>query len=180
MGPMVRGEKLNKRKLTKLAVLGIVALFTWSLIAAPSSVGQAEGVTEPEEISSYFTFADAAPIIGYLDHQALPAPAFGPGFAHTSTEVALPSEASAIAWLLDFGIANGLHGTTTGASVPTEVNARQPGGDEKGEFTTAGGPVGEEEFGRVAAGVARATAVHSAAPRGFSTAYFSDVCLFPA
>ena len=180
MGPMVRGEKLDKRRLTKLAAVGIIAMFTWSLIAAPASEGQDESVAEPEEISSYFTFADAAPIAGYVDHQALPAPAFGPGFAHTSTTVELPSEASAIAWLLDAGIANGLHGTTTGASVPTEVNAKQPGGEEKGEFTTAGGPVGEEEFGRVAAGVARVSAVHSAAPRGFGTAYFSDVCLFPA
>ncbi len=180
MGPMVRGEKLNKRRLTKLAAVGIIAMFTWSLIAAPASQGQDESVTEPEEISSYFTFADAAPITGYIDHQALPAPAFGPGLAHTATEVALPSEASAIAWLLDAGIANGLHGTTTGASVPTEVNAKQPGGEPRAEFTTVGGPVGEEEFGRVAAGVARATAVHSDAPRGFGSAYFSDVCLFPA
>ncbi len=180
MGPMLRGEKLNKRRVTKLAILGIIAMFTWSLIAAPSSVGQDEAVIEPEEIASYFTFADAAPITGYLDHQALPAPAFGLGLAHTTTEVALPSEASAIAWLLDAGIANGLHGTTTGASVPTEVNAKQPGGEPKAEFTTAGGPVGEEEFGRVVAGVARATALHGSAPRGFGTAYFSDVCLFPA
>lgn len=180
MGPMVRGEKLNKRRVTKLAVVGIVAMFTWSLIAAPDSIGQAEAVTEPDSISSYFTFADAAPIAGYVDHQALPAPAFGPGLAHTTTEVALPSEASAIAWLLDAGIANGLHGTTTGASVPTEVNAKQPGGEPRAEFTTAGGPIGEEEFGRLAAGVARASAVHGNAPRGFGTAYFSDVCLFPA
>jgi hypothetical protein len=180
MGPMVRGEKRNKRRLTKLGAIGLIMMFTWSLIAAPSSIGQAEEIVEPDSVSSYFTFADAAPITSYFDHQALPAPAFGPGLAHSNTEVALPSEASAIAWLLDNGIANGLHGTTTGASVPTEVSAKQPGGDSGAEFTTAGGPIGEGDFGRLAAGVARATAVHSNAPRGSANAYFSDVCLLPA
>jgi hypothetical protein len=180
MGPMVRGEKLNRRRLTKLGAIGLVLMFAWSLIAAPSSIGQAEEIVEPESISSYFTFADAAPITSYFDHQVLPAPAFGPGLAHSNSEVALPSEASAIAWLLDNGIANGLHGTTTGASVPTEVSAKQPGGDSGAEFTTAGGPIGEGDFGRLAAGVARATAVHSNAPRGAANAYFTDVCLLPA
>jgi hypothetical protein len=180
MGPMIRGEKFNRRRLSKIGALGLVAMFLWSLIAAPSSVGQSEEIIEPESVASYYTFADALPIGGYVDHQALPAPAFGPALAHSNTEVSLPSEASAIAWLLDAGIANGLHGTTTGASVPTEVNAKQPGGDANAEFTTAGGPIGEEEFGRVAAGVARATAVHSDAPRGLANAYFQDVCLFPA
>ena len=180
MGPMRRGDKLNRRRLTKLGVLGLVAMFTWSLIAAPSSVGQAEEVSEPEDVASYFTFGDAVPISSYFDHQVLPAPGFGPGFAHSQSEVSSPSAASAVAWLVDGGIANALHGTTTGASVPTEVNARQPGGDPKAEFTTAGGPVGEDEFGRVAAGVARVSAVHSNAPVGFANAYFEDVCLFPA
>jgi hypothetical protein len=177
---MLRGEKLNRRRLTKIGALGLVAMFAWSLIAAPPSVGQDEVIVEPDSVASYYTFGDAVPIGGYIDHQALPAPAFGPGFAHSNTEVALPSEASAIAWLLDNGIANGLHGTTTGAKVPTEVSAKQPGGDSGAEFTTAGGPVGNQAFGRVAAGVARATAVHSEAPRGFANAYFQDVCLFPA
>lgn len=180
MGPMVRGAKLNRRRLTKLGAVGLILMFAWSLIAAPSSVGQSEEIVEPDSVSSYFTFADAVPIASYFDHQALPAPAFGPGLAHSNTEVALPSEASAIAWLLDNGIANGLHGTTTGASVPTEVTAKQPGGDSGAEFTTAGGPIGEGDFGRLAAGVARATAVHSSAPRGAANAYFSDVCLLPA
>ena len=180
MGPMVRGEKLSRRRLTRLGVFGLIAMFTWSLIAAPASQSQSEQVVEPDELTAYYTFADAVPIGGYFDHQSLPAPAFGPGFAHSTTEVGLPSEASAIAWLVDFGIANGLHGTTTGNAVPTEATAKQPGGEEKAEFTTAGGPIGEEEFGRLAAGVARATAVHSNAPRGLGTAYFTDVCLFPA
>ena len=180
MGPMLRGEKLGRRRLTKLGVLGLVAMFTWSLAAAPSSVGQEAEITEPDSVSSYYTFADAVPVAGFFDHQSLPAPAFGPGLAHSQTEVGLPSAASAIAWLLDAGIANGLHGTTTGASVPTEVTAKQPGGESRAEFTTAGGPVGEDEFGRVAAGVARATAIHSEAPIGSANSYFEDVCLFPA
>jgi hypothetical protein len=180
MGPMLRGEKLSRRRLTKIGAFGLVAMFAWSLAAAPPSVGQDEQIAEPDSVSSYYTFGDAVPIGGYFDHQVLPAPAFGPAFAHSNTEVALPSEASAIAWLLDAGIANGLHGTTTGAKVPTEVSAKQPGGEPGGEFTTAGGPVGNEAFGRVAAGVARAIAVHSEAPRGFANAYFQDLCLFPA
>src|SRR5438093_7196293 len=142
MGPMLRGEKLNRRRLTKLGALGLVAMFAWSLIAAPSSVGQDQEIVEPDTVSSYYTFADAVPITSYIDHQEIGAPAFGPGLAHSNTEVALPSEASAIAWLIDNGIANGLHGTTTGAKVPTEVSAKQPGGDSGAEFTTAGGPVG--------------------------------------
>jgi hypothetical protein len=181
MGPMKRGEKLNRRRLTKLGALGLVAMFAWSLAAAPPSVGQDEVIAEPDSVSSYYTFGDAVPIGDYIDHQSpIPAPAFGSGLAHSNTEVALPSQASAIARLLDNGIANGLHGTTTGAKVPTEVSAKQPGGDPGAEFTTAGGPVGNEAFGRVATGVARAVAVHSEAPRGFANAYFQDVCLFPA
>jgi hypothetical protein len=180
MGPMIRGEKFDRRRLTKIGAAGLIAMFLWSLIAAPSSVGQAEEIVEPESLSSYYTFGDALPVGSYFDHQALPAPAFGPALAHSNTEVALPSEASAIAWLMDAGIANGLHGTTTGASVPTEVNAKQPGGDSSAEFTTVGGPIGEEEFGRLAAGVARASASHSDSPRGVANAYFQDLCLFPA
>ncbi|MGH2725642.1 MAG: hypothetical protein ACRDKS_01570, partial [Actinomycetota bacterium] len=180
MGPMVRGPGFNRRRITKLAAVGIIAMFTWSLIAAPSSVGQDAEIAEPETISSYYTFADAAPISGYLDHQALPAPAFGSALAHSHADVGLPSEASAIAWLLDAGIANGLHGTTTGASVPTEVTAKQPGGEPSAEFTTAGGPIGEDEFGRAAVGVARARATQSESPRGFAHAYFNNICLFPA
>jgi hypothetical protein len=180
MGPMVRGEKLNRRRITKLTVVGIIAMFTWSLIAAPSSVGQDESISEPDDVASYYTFGDATPIASYIDHQVLPAPAFGPALAHSNTEVALPSEASAVAWLMDAGIANGLHGTTTGAAVPTEASAKQPGGEPKAEFVAGGGPIGQEQFGRVAGGVARATAVHSDAPRGFANSYFEDVCLFPA
>lgn len=180
MGPMVRGPGFNKRKVAKLAAVGILAMFAWSLIAAPASTGADEEPLEPSELSAYFTFADAAPVQTYFDHQALPAPATGPALAHSQTEVSLPSQASAIAWLVDFGIANGLHGTTTGSAVPTEANAKQPGGAPKAEFVTAGGPIGEEEFGRAAAGVSRATAVRSDAPKGLAHAYFGNLVFLPA
>jgi len=98
MGPMLRGEKLNRRRLSKLGALGLIAMFTWSLAAAPPSVGQDEQIAEPDSVSSYYTFGDAVPIVDYIDHQSpIPAPAFGSGFAHSNTEVALPSQASAIA-----------------------------------------------------------------------------------
>ena len=182
MGPMIRGRKLDRRRVMKLSALGLVAMFTWSFIAAPSSISQsAEPAAEPDEIIAYSTFSEAAPVSSYLDHKSpVPAPAFGVALAHSLTEVNQPSQASALAWLSDFGIANGLHGTTTGAAVPTESSARQPGGAPVAEFRTAGGPVGEEEFGRVAAGVSRASATQVGSPRGFATSYLGNVVLFPA
>ncbi len=182
MGPMTRGRKLDRRRVMKLSALGLVAMFTWSFIAAPSSVGQSgEPAAEPDEIVAYSTFAEAAPVSSYLNHKSpVPAPAFGIALAHSLTEVNQPSQASALAWLSDFGIANGLHGTTTGAAVPTEASARQPGGSSGAEFKTAGGPVGEEEFGRVAAGVARANATQIGSPRGFAHSYLGNLVLFPA
>jgi hypothetical protein len=181
MGPMLRGERLNKRKVTKLGVLGLAAMFTWSLIAAPASVGQEEPAPEPEEVIAYSTFAEAAPVSNYLDHKSpVPAPAFGIALAHSLTEVNQPSQASGLAWLTDFGIANGLHGTTTGAAVPTEATARQPGGTTAAEYKAAGGPVGEDEFGRVAAGWSRATATQVGSPRGFAHSFIANAILFPA
>lgn len=183
MGPMTRGPKLDRRRVTKLAVFGILAMFLWSLIAAPSSTGQDEEPIEPDELSAYFTFADAAPIGLYFDHQGLItlAPATGAGVARSSTEVALPSAASGIAWLLDGGIAGqGVHGTTTGAAVPTEASAKQPGGAASAEFTSAGGPIGEDEFGRASAGVARASATRTGTPRGFAHSYVGNLYLLPA
>ena len=182
MGPMIRGRKLDRRRVMKLSALGLVAMFTWSFIAAPSSISQgAEPAAEPDEIIAYSTFAEAAPLSSYLDHKSpVPAPAFGVALAHSLTEVNQPSQASALAWLSDFGIANGLHGTTTGAAVPTEASARQPGGAPGAEFKMAGGPVGEEEFGRVSAGVARASATQVGSPRGFAHSYLGNLVLFPA
>ncbi|MGH2793874.1 MAG: hypothetical protein ACRDKG_06175 [Actinomycetota bacterium] len=182
MGPMTVGKRLDRRRVVKLSALGMIALFTWSFIAAPPSVSQSgEPAAEPEEIIAYSTFAEAAPVSSYLDHKSpVPAPAFGVALAHSLTEVNQPSQASALAWLSDFGIANGLHGTTTGAAVPTEASARQPGGAAGAEFETAGGPVGEEEFGRVAAGVARASATQVGSPRGFANSYLGNLVLFPA
>jgi hypothetical protein len=96
------------------------------------------------------------------------------------SDVALPSAASGLALLTDFGICNGLHGTTTGAAVPTEASARQPGGSPQAEFVLAGGPIGEEEFGRAAAGVSRASATREGSPRGFAHSYLGNLVLFPA
>jgi hypothetical protein len=181
MGPMVRGRRLDRRKVVRLSAVGLVALFAWSLAAAPASVSQTEVAPEPPELDAYSTFADAVPVASYFDHKSpLPAPAFGVSLAHSNTTVNQPSAASGIAWLLDLGLANGLHGTTTGASVPTEASARQPGGAPAAEFKTAGGPVGEDEFGRVAAGWSRATATQAGAPRGFAHAFLGNVLLFPA
>ena len=178
MGPMVRRAKLVKRRLVKLGAAWLAAMMIWSLIAAPTSVGQSEDPAEPESLVAYFTQADASPVLGYFSHEALPAPPCSVNLAHATADVALPSTASGLAWLTDFGICNGLHGTTTGASVPTETNARQPGGADKGEFTVAGGPLGEEEFGRASAGVSRATATREGSPRGFAHSYLGNVILF--
>ncbi|MEX2555376.1 MAG: hypothetical protein WEB06_07080 [Actinomycetota bacterium] len=181
MGPMTRGRKLDKRRVTKLAAVGMVAMFAWSFIAAPASISQTEPAAEPDEVIAYSTFAEAAPISSYLDHRSpVPAPAFGLAMAHSLTEVNQPSQASALAWLTDFGIANGLHGTTTGSAVPTEATARQPGGAPTAEFRAAGGPIGEEEFGRFAAGVARASATQAGSPRGFANSYLGNLVLFPS
>ena len=181
MGPMIRGRKLDKRRVTKLGALGMVAMFAWSFIAAPASISQVEPAAEPDEIIAYSTFAEAAPVSSYLDHKSpVPAPAFGIALAHSLTEVNQPSQASALAWLTDFGIANGLHGTTTGSAVPTEASARQPGGAPTAEFRAAGGPIGEEEFGRASAGVARTSATQQGSPRGFANSYLGNLVLFPA
>ncbi len=181
MGPMTRGRKLDKRRVTKLGAVGMVAMFAWSFIAAPASISQTEPAAEPDEIIAYSTFAEAAPVSSYLDHKSpVPAPAFGVALAHSLTEVNQPSQASALAWLTDFGIANGLHGTTTGSAVPTEASARQPGGSPTAEFRAAGGPIGEEEFGRASAGVARSSATQQGSPRGFANSYLGNLVLFPA
>jgi len=178
MGPMAQG--FDRRKVVKLAAFSIVTLFAWSLIAAPSSSGQAEAApVEPENLSAYYTFGDAVPIAGYTDVEAAGLPAFGPALAHTFTQVGLPSQASADGFLTDFGIANTVNGTTTGTFVPTEASARQPGGNPKAEFTTAGGPIGNDQFARAAAGVVRATAEQSDAPQANSNAYLGNVYILP-
>ena len=183
MGPMVRG--LDRRKVVRLTALAIVALFTWSFIAAPPSHGDTPPPEEPASLSGYFTFGDATPIDGYADIEGGVAalgvglPAFGPALAHSSTEVALPSQASADGFLDDNGIANAVNGTVTGTYVPTEVSARQPGGNQSDEYTFGGGPIGNDRFARAAAGVVRVSAESSDAPNAHSTAYFSNVYLLP-
>src|SRR2546426_725249 len=183
MGPMVQG--FNRRKVLRLSVLGLVALFTWSLIAAPSSSGDTVPPEEPANLSAYYTFGDAVPISVYADLEAgvsalgVGLPAFGPALAHTFTEVGLPSQASADGFLTDFGIANTINGTVTGTFVPTEASARQPGGAASDEFTFAGGPIGNDRFARAAAGVVRVSAESTEAPTSRSTAYFGNVYLLP-
>ena len=184
MGPMMQG--FNRRKVARLSALAVVALFTWSFIAAPSSSGDTtQAPTEPADLSAYYTFGDAVPIAVYADLEAgvsaagVGLPAFGPALAHTFTEVGLPSQASADGFLTDFGIANSINGTVTGTFVPTEASARQPGGDASDQFTFAGGPIGNDRFARAAAGVVRVAAESSEAPNSRSTAYLGNIYLLP-
>ena len=155
------------------------ALMVWSVIAAPPTISQEAEIQEPSDLAAYATYADAMPIQLYLDHQARQIP-LGPAIAHSQSEVSLPSSASSIAWLVDGGVANGLHGTTTGAKVPTEASAKQPGGSSEEQFEIAGGPIGDEAFAVVHAGRAYATAVHSDNPRGYSTSQLGNVLILPA
>jgi len=183
MGPMIRG--FDRRKVVRLTALGVVALFTWSFIAAPSSSGDTQPPPEPADLSAYYTFGDAVPIDIYADLEAGVAaagvglPAFGPALAHTSTDVSLPSQASSDGLLADFGIANSINGTVTGTYVPTEATARQPGGNDSDQFTFAGGPIGNDRFARAAGGVVRVSAESSEAPNSHSTAYMGNVYLLP-
>lgn len=151
----------------------------WSVTAAPSPSIADSTVTEPENLSAYATLADAAPIQFYLDHQVRQIP-LGPAIAHSTTEVSLPSAASSIAWLVDGGLVNGIHGTTTGAKVPTEASAQQPGGDPEAEFLIAGGPIGNGNFMDVRTGRAYASARHSDEPRGYGNSFINSVSVLPA
>ena len=65
MGPMVQG--FDRRKVVRLSALALVALFTWSFIAAPSSSGDTQPPQEPASLSAYYTFGDAVPIAAYAD-----------------------------------------------------------------------------------------------------------------
>lgn len=179
MGPMVRGPKLSRRTISKWSALGLTGLMLWSLVAAPTSYGEEQDVVEPYELSAYYTYADAMPVQGFFDHQARLV-GLGPGIAHSQSELAMPSAASGIAWLADMGIANGLHGTTTGNRVPTEASAKQPGGAERDEFSVAGGPLGNEATARVQAGRAFASASHSDSPRGYASAFLGNIYVLPA
>lgn len=179
MGPMVRGRPLDRKRVARWSAVAIVALFMWSFIAAPSAQTEETEVVEPETLSAYDAVADAAPIVSLIDHQ-IALVQLTPTIAHTNSEVSLPSQATSIAYILDNGLANGLHGTTTGNKVPTEVTASQPGGAAKDEFVLAEQPFGNDATGRVGAGVARATAEHGIKPRGYSHAYMGNLVLLPA
>jgi hypothetical protein len=172
---MVRGRPLDRKRLTRWSAAAIVALFMWSFVAAPSAQTEETEIVEPDSLSAYNGTADAAPIASLLDHQIVLVQ-LPPTIAHTNAEVALPSQANSIAYLLDNGIANGLHGTTTGNKVP----ASQPGGAPKDEFVLAEQRPGNENTLRIGAGVARATAEHSIKPRGYAHAYLGNLVLLPA
>jgi hypothetical protein len=157
----------------------MATLMLWSLIGAPATIGQEGSIEEPGDLAAYSTFADGMPVQLWFDHQTRQIP-LGPALAHSNSEVSLPSAASSIAWLVDGGVANGLHGTTTGAKVPTEASAKQPGGSSEEEFQAAGGPIGDGDFVEVRGGRAFAEAEHSQTPRGYSTSQYASLLVLPA
>lgn len=167
------------RKPVKVLVAVAAGLMLWSVIAAPSSIGEEVTVKEPAELIAYTTLADAAPIQNYFDHQTRLVP-LGPAIAHTQTDVSMPSVASGISWLVDMGVANGLHGTSTGNRVPTEASAKQPGGDPEQEFKVAGGPIGDKGFMSVRAGRSYARATYGDSPAGYANAFIKNVAVLPA
>ncbi|HVL32318.1 MAG TPA: hypothetical protein VM600_01920 [Actinomycetota bacterium] len=179
LGDPSRPERFRERKAVRVALALVAALMTWSVVAAPSSSGDETQTAEPEELSGYSTFGDAMPVQMYFDHQTRLIP-LGPAIAHSQTEVSMPSASSSIAWLVDNGIANGLHGTTTGAKVPTEAAAQQPGGSDKEEFSAAGGPIGSDGFIRVQAARALAEATSGSSPRAYGNAFIGNVSVLPA
>ena len=173
-------EHRHRFRVTPRGVAALmIGMFFWGLVAAPASVGDEDPVVEPADLAAYSTLADARPVQTYFDHQAYQIP-LGPSLAHAQTEVALPSSASGIAWLVDGGLANGLHGTTTGSRVPTEASAKQPGGAAAQEFRVAGGPIGDEAFAEVGAGIAGARADHDDTPRGQAYSHFENLVILPA
>lgn len=179
MGIMDRRSPRDRKRVARWGVLGIAGLFVWSFVAAPGALTAEEEVAEPEMLSAYDTVADAAPILGLLDHQVFLVPV-GSAIAHSNAEVSQPSAASATAWLVDLGIANGLHGTTTGNKVPTETTASQPGGTPSEEFVVLREPVGNESTIHYGSAVSRAFAEHSQRPRAFAHSYLAGLVVLPA
>jgi len=158
----------------------MAALLVWGALAAPpSAISDEAPIVEPADLSAYSTVADARPVQTYFDHQAYQIP-LGPSLAHSQTEVALPSSGSGVAWLVDGGLFNGLHGTTTGSRVPTEASAKQPGGVPESEFRVAGGPIGNEAFMEAGVGIAGARAEHDETPRGYAYSHFENLVILPA
>lgn len=180
MDPDIQNAARTERKVIRSFAALAAVFMLWSLLSTPNSqADDGKEIQEPESLSAYYTIADAMPVQSYLDHQVYQiAPA--PALAHSQTEVGYPSEASGIAWLVDAGIANGLHGTTTGNKVPTESSAKQPGGEPKEEFSTAGGPIGSDATARVQAGRSIATAEQSDRPTGYANSYLGNLWVFPA
>ncbi|MCA1832054.1 MAG: hypothetical protein ABR548_03055 [Actinomycetota bacterium] len=179
MGPMLLKAPLNKKRVTRRSLILISGLFVWSLIAAPQAVPDEPKIEEPPTLSAYDATADAAPISGLIDHQ-LRLVAAAPGIAHSTSEVSYPSEATSTTWLVDGGVLNGAHGTTTGTRVPTEASASQPGGIGSEEFSIGSDTVGNDSTLRYGVGVARASAVSSDRPRGLGNAHLANIVLLPA
>lgn len=178
MGPMIRGRKLNRRKVTKWSTVTIIGLMVWSLAAAPSSIGQEDEVVEPFELSAYHTEADAAPIRSTFVH-AVRLVDLTPAIAHSNSQVTLPSQAQSIAWVAELGLANSLHGTTTGTRVLTESAAAQPGGAQEEEFGVPEGGlvIGGSEHVRAQTGRSYASARHSDSPRGYANSFLGNVVI---
>lgn len=170
---------LLKRRKFAWSAGALAALMLWSVLDGTAG-GQVDEPEEPAELAAYSTFADAASIQTYFDHQARLIP-LAPAIAHSNTEVVQPSQTNSIAWLVDGGLANGLHGTTTGSGVPTQAAAQQPSGASSQEFSVAGGPIGNDEAIRVQAGRAYALAQRSAQVlRGYANSFFGNLWVLPA
>jgi hypothetical protein len=176
---MIPKPPLDKRRLAKRGSVLILALFVWSLVAAPQAQPEEPEVVEPTTLVAYDAIADAAPIIANVDHQVRLLTT-SPGIAKSTAEVSLPSEAKAIAYLVTLGVLDGANGTTTGTRVPTESSATQPGGADEEEFKAARDSFGNGSTLRYGAGVSHATALHADRPRAFANAHLFNLVLLPA
>lgn len=177
MGVMTKRSPESRRKLAKWGAAATAGLFLWSFIAAPSAQTADEEIVEP--LAAYDAVADAAPIRGLVAHKTYLVEV-EPAIARSTSEVSLPSTATSTSWLADFGLANGLHGTTTGNKVPTEATATMPGGPEREEFSIGNPTVGNGAFLGFGAAVNRASATSGERPRGFGHAYLLNLNLLPA
>jgi hypothetical protein len=177
MGVMTKRSPEGRRTFAKWAAAATAGLFLWSFVAAPSGQTADEEIAEP--LSAYDASADAAPIRGLVAHKTYLVEA-EPGIARSTSEVSLPSTATSTSWLADFGLVNGLHGTTTGNKVPTEATATMPGGPEREEFSIANPTIGNGALMSFGAAVSRASATSGERPRGFGHGYLANLNLLPA
>lgn len=177
MGLMTKRSPESRRRLVKWAAAATAGLFLWSFVAAPSAQTADEEIVEP--LSAYDVQADAAPIRGLIAHKTYLVEA-EPAVARSTSEVSLPSTATSTSWLADFGLVNGLHGTTTGNKVPSEATATMPGGPDTEEFSITSQTVGNGALMSFGGAVSRASARTGGAPRGFGHGYLANLMLLPA